>query len=166
MPGQKSSGKKKYLGLKLGEILIKMKKIKPDELESLLAAQQNAKSTLGEYLVQKNIITEDEQLQLLSYQLGIEYREDLLINSNAILSTNLPRSFIKKYNVVILNENDQTVEIALNNPFQFEIIENIRTFTKKDIKLVLAKKLDILKLSDALAGEDSESADEVIEGLN
>ncbi len=165
MPGQKTSGKKKYLGLKFGDILVKMKKIKADELESLLAAQQNAKSTLGEYLVQKNIITEDEQLQLLSYQLGIEYREDLLISSSTILSTKLPRSFIKKYNVVILNENDQTVEIAINNPFQFEIIENIRTFTKKDIKLVLAKKLDILKLSDALAGEDSESADEVIEGL-
>ena len=165
MPGQKTSGKKKYLGLRLGDILVKMKKIKADELESLLAAQQNAKSTLGEYLVQKNIITEDEQLQLLSYQLGIEYREDLLISSSTILSTKLPRSFIKKYNVVILNENDQTVEIAINNPFQFEIIENIRTFTKKDIKLVLAKKLDILKLSDALAGEDSESADEVIEGL-
>jgi general secretion pathway protein E len=165
MPGQKTSGKKKYLGLRLGDILVKMKKIQADELESLLAAQQNSNSTLGEFLVQKNIITEDEQLQLLSYQLGIEYREDLLISSSAILSTNLPRSFIKKYTVVILNENDQTVEIAINNPFQFEIIENIRTFTKKDVKLVLAKKLDILKLSDALAGEDSESADEVIEGM-
>ena len=72
MPGQITSGKKKYLGLKLGEILVKMKKIKPDEMESLLAAQQTSKSTLGEYLVQKNIITEGEQLQLLSYQLGIE----------------------------------------------------------------------------------------------
>jgi general secretion pathway protein E len=165
MPGQKTSGKKKYLGLRLGDILVKMKKIQADELESLLAAQQNSNSTLGEFLVQKNIITEGEQLQLLSYQLGIEYREDLSISSSAILSTNLPRSFIKKYTVVILNENDQTVEIAINNPFQFEIIENIRTFTKKDVKLVLAKKLDILKLSDALAGEDSESADEVIEGM-
>ncbi|MCK5568399.1 MAG: hypothetical protein KAJ15_01710, partial [Spirochaetes bacterium] len=94
MPVQKTSSKKKYLGLRLGEILVKMKKIKADELESLLAAQQNSKSTLGEYLVQKNVITEGEQLQLLSYQLGIEYREDLLISSSTILSTNLPRSFI------------------------------------------------------------------------
>jgi general secretion pathway protein E len=166
MPPEKTTGKKKYIGLRLGEILVKMDKIEPDELEDILAAQKHSKTTLGEYLVQKNIITEDEQLQLLSYQLGIQYREDLLISSNAILSTNLPRSFIKKYNVVILNENDDTVEIAINNPFQFEIIENIRTFTKKDVKLVLAKKLDILKLSDALAGKDSESADDVIEGMN
>jgi general secretion pathway protein E len=165
MPPEKTSSKKKYLGLRFGEILVKTKKIKADELEGILAAQKYSNTTLGEYLVQKNIITEDEQLRLLSYQLGIQYREDLLISSSAILSTNLPRPFIKKYNVVILNENDKTVEIAINDPFQFEIIENIRTFTKKDVKLVLAKKLDILKLSDALAGKDGESADDVIEGL-
>lgn len=164
MPEQKSINKK-YLGLKFGEILVKLKKITPEELDSILIAQKNTKSLLGEFLRQRNLITEDEQLRVLSYQLGIEYREDLLISSSAILSTNLPRPFIKKYNVVILNENETNVEIAINDPFQFEVIENIKTFIKKDVKLVLAKKLGILKLSDALTGEDSESADEVIEGL-
>ncbi len=164
MPEQKSINKK-YLGLRYGEILIKLKKITPEELDSILIAQKNTKSTLGEFLLQRNLITEDEQLRFLSYQLGIEYREDLLFSSSAILSTNLPRPFIKKYNIVILNENDINVEIAVNDPFQFEVIENIKTFIKKDVKLVLAKKLDILKLSDALTGEDGESADEVIEGL-
>ena len=164
MPEQKPVNKK-YLGLKYGEILIKLKKITPEELDSILIAQKNTKSPLGEFLLQRNLITEDEQLRFLSYQLGIEYREDLLISSSAILSTNLPRPFIKKYNVVILNENETNSEIAINDPFQFEVIENIKTFIKKNVKLVLAKKLDILKLSDALTGEDGESADEVIEGL-
>ena len=164
MPEQKPVNKK-YLGLKYGEILIKLKKITQEELDSILIAQKNTKSTLGEFLLQRNLITEDEQLRFLSYQLGIEYREDLLISSSAILSTNLPRPFIKKYNVVILNEDDINVEIAINDPFQFEVIENIKTFIKKNAKLVLAKKLDILKLSDVLTGEDGESADEVIEGL-
>ena len=164
MPEQKSINKK-YLGLKYGEILIKLKKITPEELDSILIAQKNTKSTLGEFLLQRNLITEDEQLRFLSYQLGIEYREDLLFSSSAILSTNLPRPFIKKYNVVILNETETNSEIAINDPFQFEVIENIKTFIKKNVKLVLAKKLDILKLSDALTGEDGESADEVIEGL-
>ena len=164
MPEQKPVNKK-YLGLKYGEILIKLKKITPEELDSILIAQKNTKSPLGEFLLQRNLITEDEQLRFLSYQLGIEYREDLLISSSAILSTNLPRPFIKKYNVVILNENETNVEIAVNDPFQFEVIENIKTFIKKNVKLILAKKLDILKLSDALTGEDGESADEVIEGL-
>ena len=128
-------------------------------------AQKNTKSRLGEFLLQRNLINEDEQLQLLSYQLGIEYREDLLISSSTILSTNLPRPFIKKYNVVILNEDDINIEIAINDPFQFEVIENIKIFIKKNVKLVLAKKLDILKLSDALTGEEGESADKVVEGL-
>jgi general secretion pathway protein E len=154
------------LGLKFGEILLRQKKIKTEELESALIAQRHSSSRIGEFLLQRNLITEDDLLRALSAQLGIEYSSDLLIRSNVVLSSSLSRSFIKKYNVVVLSENGSTVEIAINDPLQIEVIENIKTRTKKDVKLVLAKKLDILKLSDLLAGTDSESADKVIEGMN
>ncbi|MBA7524160.1 hypothetical protein ES705_16297 [subsurface metagenome] len=65
MPEQKPVNKK-YLGLKYGEILIKLKKITPEELDSILIAQKNTKTTLGEFLLQRNLITEDEQLRFLS----------------------------------------------------------------------------------------------------
>jgi general secretion pathway protein E len=81
------------------------------------------------------------------------------------ISENLSRSFIKRYNVIILREDDDTVHVAINDPYQFDVIENIKVFTGKKVSLVLAKKLDILKLSDMFAGEDGESADQVIEDL-
>jgi len=158
--------KSSLLGLRFGEILLRQKKIKAEELESALIAQRHSSSRIGEFLLQRNLITEDDLLRALSAQLGIEYSSDLLIRSRVVLSSSLSRSFIKKYNVVVLSENGSTVEIAINDPLQIEVIENIKTRTKKDVKLVLAKKLDILKLSDLLAGTDSESADKVIEGMN
>jgi len=164
MPERKTIDKS-LLGFKFGEILDRQKKIKLEELESALIAQKHSKSRIGEFLLQRNMITENDLLYALSCQLGIEYSEDLLIRSNVVLSSKLSRSFIKKYNTVILNENDSCAEVAVNDPFQSEVIENIKTLIKKDVKLILAKKLDILKLSDILAGEDSESADKVIEGL-
>ena len=154
------------LGLKFGEILVRQKKINTSELESALIAQKHAKVRIGEFLLQRNLITEDDLLRALSCQLGIDYSEDLLIGSNVMLSSNLSRAFIKKYNVIILGESDSHVDLAVNDPLQLEVIENIKSLTKKDVRLVLAKKLDILRLSDILAGEDSESADKVIEGLN
>jgi len=162
---QKIIDKKSCIGLKFGEILAKTGKIKPEELDSMLIAQKNTTLRIGEFLMQRNIITEDDLLQVLSSQLGIQYNEDLLRNYSMVLSNNLSRGFIKKYNVVILRESEETVEVAVNDPFQFEVIENIKVFTKKKVKLVLGKKLDILKLSDILAGEEGESADKVIEDL-
>jgi general secretion pathway protein E len=165
MPDQKTPTQT-LLGLKFGEILVKQNKIKQEELESALIAQRHSKSRIGEFLLQRNLITEDDLLRTLSCQLGIEYSEDLLIRSNVVLSSNLSRSFIKKYNVIVLGEYDSHVDVAINDPLQTEVIENIKSLTKKDVRLVLAKKLDILRLSDILAGEDSDTADKVIEGLN
>jgi len=153
------------LGLPLGEILVRHEKVIRDELDSILIAQKYSKSRLGEFLLQRNLITEDDLLAALSAQLGIEYTGDLLMRSGAILSTALPRAYIKKHNVIILSDRGHDVELAVSDPFEIEVIENIKTFTKKDVKLVLAKKLDILKLADLVAGEDSESAGKVIDGM-
>ena len=153
-------------GLRFGEILVRQGKIERGELDNLLVAQKYTKSRLGEFLLQRNLITEDDLLRTLGLQFGLEYVDDLLMRSGAILSTTLPRAFVKKYNVIILSENEAAVEVAVNDPFQSEVIGNIETLTGKSVKLALAKKLDILKLADAVAGEDGESADKVIEGMS
>jgi len=101
------------LGLKFGEILVRQKKINTSELESALIAQKHAKVRIGEFLLQRNLITEDDLLRALSCQLGIDYSEDLLIGSNVMLSNNLSRAFIKKYNVIILGESDSHVDLAV-----------------------------------------------------
>jgi len=157
--------KKKYLGLRLGEILVLIDKIGSEELESLLIAHKNTSLRLGEFLLQRGIITEDDLLQAISLQLNVEYHRDLLKDSGAVLSSNLPHGFVRKNNIVILRETEDLVEIALNDTSQLEAIENIKTMTGKDVKPVLAKKLDILRIADILAGEEYESADKVIDGL-
>jgi general secretion pathway protein E len=153
------------LGRMFGEILVEMGKLDPEALEQALIGQRTSNGRIGELLLQKNLITEDDLLQALASQLDIEYNDDLLKGSSVALSGNLARSFIKRYNTIILHENDDTVSVAINDPFQFNVIENIKVHTGKRVKLVLAKKLDILKLSDMLAGAEGESADKVIEGL-
>jgi general secretion pathway protein E len=154
-----------YLGRKLGEILVSLGKLDPEELESVLIAQRNTSLRLGEYLLQRGAITEDDLLTALSLQLGIEYHPDLLKDSGAVLSSNLPHGFIRRNNIVILKETPDTIEIALNDVSQTEAVENIKSMTGKEVVVVLARKLDILRIADLLAGEESESADKVIDGL-
>ncbi|MBN2325215.1 MAG: type II secretion system ATPase GspE [Spirochaetes bacterium] len=154
-----------YLGRKLGEILVSLGKLEQEDLESVLIAQKNTSLRLGEFLLQRGAITEDDLLTALSYQLGIGYHPDLLKDSGAVLSSNLPHGFIRRNNIVILKETDDTIEIATNDASQTAALENIKSMTGKEVVIVLAKKLDILRIADLLAGEESESADKVIEGL-
>ena len=151
------------MGKMIGEILISLGRLKNEELEDSLFSSKQTHQRLGEYLLNQNIISEDDLLRALSLQLGIEYREDLMVSSEVALTTTLSRDYIKRYNVLIVSENDNEVELALNDPFLFDVIENVGVFTGKEVRPILAKKLDILRLADVIAGEDVETDKNIIE---
>jgi len=151
------------MGKMIGEILISLGRLKNEELEDSLFSSKQTHQRLGEYLLNQNIISEDDLLRALSLQLGIEYREDLMVSSEVALTTTLSRDYIKRYNVLIVSENDNEVELALNDPFLFDVIENVGVFTGKEVRPILAKKLDILRLADVIAGEDVEKDKNIIE---
>ena len=137
-----------FIGRKFGEILVALGKIDEHELESILITQKNTSVRIGEFLLQRNIITEDDQLRVLSYQLGIEYNDDLPGSYNLMLSSILSRAFTKKHTVLVIAETDRTIDVAINDPFQFDVIENIRVLTGKEVNLVLAKKLVPILVKD------------------
>jgi len=149
-------------GKMLGEILISLERLKKEDLEDALYASKQSHQRIGEYLLNQNIISEDDLLHALSLQLGIEYREELMIGSEVVLTTELSKNYIKRYNVLIVSERDYEVELALNDPFLFDVIENIRVLTGKNVKPVLAKKLDILRLADIITGEEMEKGENII----
>ena len=147
----------------LGEILISLKRLKKKDLDDALYASKQSHQRIGEYLLNQNIISEDDLLHALSLQLGIEYREQLMIGSEVILTTELSKEYIKRYNVLIISEKGNEIELALNDKFLFDIIENVRVLTGKNVKPVLAKKLDILRLADIVTGEEIEKGEHIIE---
>ncbi|MCD6434071.1 MAG: hypothetical protein J7L14_00485, partial [Candidatus Diapherotrites archaeon] len=155
MSGEDTTIKEKSLrGRMLGEILISLGRIKEGDLEDALYASKQSHQRLGEYLLNQNIISEDDLLRALSLQLGLEYREELIVGSEVALTTPLSKNYIKRYNVLIISENADEVELALNDPFLFDVIENVRVFTGKEVKPILAKKLDILRIADIIAGDE------------
>ena len=143
-------------GKMIGEILVALNRLKATELEEALYKSKQSHQRIGEYLLNQNIISEDDLLRALSLQLGMEYREELIVGSEVALTTALSKSYVKKYNVLIISENDKEIELALNDPFLFDVIENVKVLTGKNIKPVLAKKLDILRLADIITGEEIE----------
>jgi len=163
---EKLLAEKTLLGKKLGEILVSLGKISQEQLERAILARPKDRMRIGEYLIQKGLIEEDDLLEALSKQLGLEYRKTLIGTGTNIESFTLSRQFVKKFYAIILKEGEDFVELALNDPLNIELIENIKSLTGKKTYLVLAKKIEIIKLADILAGESAESADDVLEDLD
>ncbi len=144
---------------KLGEILISLNRLKREELEEALYSSRQMHQRIGEYLLGKNIISEDDLLRALSIQLEVEYRDELIIGSELDISTEILKPFVKKYNLVVVGERENEIEVAVNDPFMFDVFNNLKVATGKNVIPVLAKKLDIMRLADIITGESNITAD-------
>ncbi len=151
---------------RLGEILISLRRLKPEELEEALYESKKLRQRIGEYLLNKNIISEDDLLRALSIQLGLEYREELIVGSGLDISTEFTKSFIKRYGVVIVGERENEIDIAVNDPFMFDVFRNIKVATGKNVRLILAKRLDIMRLADIITGEEVPSSESSLEEIS
>lgn len=131
--------------LKLGDVLIREKIITQKDLEAALAKQTlNRKKTLGEILVNMGVVDEDTIRRMLVEKLGIPFVnvKKYKVDPNAVLL--VPIGFAKKYSIVPLFRKDKTLIVAMENPMNWELLNELRFLTSMNIVPVMASKGDIL----------------------
>ncbi len=131
---------------KLGELLCEKSYLDQSNLESALAEQKIEHRRLGQILLDLGYITEAQLNEALALQAGIE-RIDLIdvSISNEIISL-VPAELVSKYNILPLRfdtrntpgnaennqpstNNNQLLAVAMTDPFQPQILEDLRLVT-------------------------------------
>ncbi|HLL60583.1 MAG TPA: GspE/PulE family protein, partial [Candidatus Nitrosocosmicus sp.] len=115
------------------------------EIESL---QKN--QPIDQYLLENSKLKKEDILQAKGSVLNFP-----VININTVpiapqaLSL-IPESISRRYNLIPfeLNENEQKIKVAMDNPFDLQIIEFLEKKTTKKIEAYLALKDDIVKSID------------------
>jgi general secretion pathway protein E len=133
---------------KLGDILLKTTTLTEDQLEEALEIQKTHGGVLGEILIKKNFVLPHEILKAVCAQLDIPFVEDLKpneIDSNLVQS--LPINYAKSKEVLPVARYDDTMMVAVSNPFQLSVIEDLRVFTGCKIQLIVSTSA---RLQDAI----------------
>lgn len=131
--------------LKLGEALIMEKLITQEQLEEALSKQKlNRKVALGEILVGMGIVDRDTIKRTLAKKLGIPMvnLRKFAIDPNIVKL--VPEDIVRKYSVMPLYRQEGTLIVAVENPMQWEPLDEIRFYTKLTIDPVMASLDDIL----------------------
>ena len=131
--------------LKLGEALILENLISQEQLDEALTKQkQNRKLALGEILVDMGIVDKDTIKRTLAKKLGIPVinLRKFAIDPNIIKL--VPYNIVRKHSVMPLYREDDTLIVAVENPMNWEPLDEIRFFTKLTIEPVMASLDDIL----------------------
>ncbi len=159
------------LPMRLGNLLLERGYVTIEDIETALSKQSDGKQEklLGEILVDLNICTEDQIVECLAAEYGVPYAklETRLFDSKIIEV--LPREFLEANLVLPLFLVRNTLTVAVPEPSNLFLIEELRAITGHEIQIVAATGKDIRRMLTTLPNskvfviddiiEDSESAD-------
>ncbi|WP_321366233.1 type II secretion system ATPase GspE [uncultured Desulfuromusa sp.] len=114
----------------LGEILIRDKGIPEDVVRQALREQESSSLRLGEILKQKGEATEILLAEALATQSGMEYVAEPKVKTSALhLLTTVPISYAKENLAVPLEIDGQTIRLAVADPGNNQILNDLSVLT-------------------------------------
>ncbi|OFZ17930.1 MAG: type II secretion system protein GspE [Bdellovibrionales bacterium GWB1_55_8] len=154
---------------KIGEILLRHTSLSPAQLEEALKLQKSDGGLLGDILVRKNMIPSHEILRALCIQIGITYLDD--IKSHEIdpkLVSDIPINYAKMKEAIPLQremtERGETLVVAVADPFNDSVADDLRALTGLPIRLVASTSLRIQEAINRVYERSTTNLVEKIEG--
>ena len=139
--------------MKLGEVLVKANKLTPEQLNLALAEQQKSKEYyLGEILVQQGLSTDEDIASALAELAGVP-RVNLETHPIDPAAALIPGSFSKKHQIVPLSTENGRIQVAMTNPLNIVLLDEIKLITRKEVDVLVATENDIRKAREALYAE-------------
>ena len=127
--------------LKIGQILINMGAITPDQLDQALSMQKTNNLRLGEILIQEKICEEEKVCLALSKQFSIPFVNLDEIELREELSNIVSSEMAEQCMVIPLELIDRTLTIAVADPLDYKGLNRIQTTTKYQLQTVIAHLL-------------------------
>jgi len=153
----------------LGDMLVHRGYLTPEGLQTALDRQKSEGRDLllGEIIVQLELCTEEQVLECLASEYGVPFArlEPRLTDSKAI--TLLPREFIEKNLVLPLFLVRDTLTIALSEPSNLFLIDEIRALVPYQVQIVASTGKDIRRMvQTSLPNSNVFVIDDIIDGAD
>lgn len=128
----------------LGEMLVYDKLINEKQLHDALAQQKKLVGKhLGQLLIEMGLVTPEQVNIALARKLAIPYVKLQDFEMQPDVLSRIPGDIIMQYNVVPLGEINGKLVVAMENPLDYRIVEALRFNTKVTIEPVMASAHDI-----------------------
>ena len=133
--------------LRLGDALMQEDLITEEQLNEALQKQsQDRKKQLGDILIGMNAVSQESVKRVLAQKLGIPFvrLSDFEIDLNVVKI--VPGNFVHKHTVMPLFQSDGRIVVAMENPMDFGLLQELAFSTKLKVDPVMASPDDLGKI--------------------
>src|SRR5688572_11947692 len=133
------------MAVRIGELLLKEKRITPQQLQEALNAQKANGGKLGASLVKLGFVRDEEITARLSKQYGVPSINLAQFELDPAVIKLVPADTAVKYQIVPLSRNGASLTIAMTDPTNVFAMDDIKFMTGYNDEPVVASEIAVLE---------------------
>ena len=136
--------------VRLGDLLLQQKLISQEQLKAALEDQGRSGRKLGRVLIESGYLSEDQIGEALARQLGVPFINLKYYNFNSAVTRKLPEAQARRFRALLLEEQDNTVLVAMVDPTDLFAFDEISRLTRKDVTIAVVSETLLMQTIDRI----------------
>lgn len=133
---------------KIGQLLLEHTSLTPEQLGEALELQRETGKLIGEILLKKNYIHPHDIIRVICHQMNIPYVSELKVDQiDPNITLDIPINYAKNQELIPIEANEDSVTVAMTDPFNFDAINDLQEIFKRKIQIVVSSPL---RIADAI----------------
>jgi type IV pilus assembly protein PilB len=133
------------MAVRIGELLLKEKRITPEQLQEALTYQKANGGKLGFNLVKLGYVKDEEITALLSRQYGVPSINLTQFEIDPVVIKLIPAETAQKYQIIPLSRTGATLTIAMTDPTNVFAMDDIKFMTGYNVEPVVASETAVME---------------------
>src|SRR3977135_589390 len=133
------------MAVRIGELLLKEKRITPEQLQEALNYQRQNGGKLGFNLIKLGYVKDEEITALLSKQYGVPSIALAQFEIDPAVVKLVPAETAQKYQIVPLSRSGATLTIAMTDPTNVFAMDDIKFMTGYNVEPVVASETAVIE---------------------
>ena len=136
--------------VRIGDLLVQKGLINDDQLMKALDEQKRSGKKIGRAVVDLGLVTEAQLLQALADHFGYPYVDLIRFKLNNDLILSLPESQARRYRAIMLSEQPDGYLVGMVDPLDLLAIDELQRTLKRPVHPAFVKESDLLDALDRI----------------
>src|ERR1043165_919501 len=132
------------MAVRIGELLLKEKRITPEQLQEALNYQRQNGGKLGYNLIKLGYVKDEEITALLSKQYGVPSIALTQFEIDPVVLKLVPAETAQKYQIVPLSRAGATLTIAMTDPTNVFAMDDLKLRPDYTVELVVSSETAVM----------------------
>lgn len=142
--------KDKHSKVRVGDLLVEKNIISEDQLQQALDEQKRSGRKLGRAIIDLGFVSEDNLLMELSSHFAMPFMDISRFQFDSEITRRLPESIARRYRAIVLVEEEYQYFVGFVDPLDILAVDEVKRILKKNVVPAFVKEQDLLNAIDRI----------------